>query len=360
MELDKYKEDERLVAWNESSPNSKLHSIKEILEDNKDEKMSIYRIKSKLLRLISYHKYKEFQEKIWMNAWSCDWMLWKLTVEKLNSYLAKLRESESVIWHTQESIKENLLPDCNQPFIRWTENSRDSKLSEIKSMLGYEKQDWFNMKYIKRKLIKLIDFKKYKEFQEEIWMESWSCDWMLWKSTLKHLEYYLHWKNKDIDISAQFYWIPVYSIKSCCLLRDEKTWKLCCSRTARINWKNFWLTLPRWNAYWAWKYPWRNCLSTLPSDKKNTQPSANWPWIEETEISRIPTDANFIDFCAYSRSNFWHRAVWFRDGSWERYVLDPYIKVHWQKDIYPKRLNDYLKKRKIVKAHFYHSNGYRK
>jgi hypothetical protein len=44
-------------------------------------------------------------------------------------------------------------------------------------------------------------------------------------------------------------------------------------------------------------------------------------------------------------------------GEW--YVLDPYIKINGKTSIKPIKLGVYMKKwRKIIKAHFYHSNWY--
>lgn len=360
MESNNYREEDNLDLWNKSSPNSRLYNIKKILEDYKADKMEIYWRKTKLLRLISYSRYKEFQEEIWMDVWACDGKLWNSTLDRLNLYLRSIDGTSSVITKIKDKISGNLSDDSHKSVPQWTEISPNSKLFEIKKMLECSRSDKLSTIYRKRKLKQFLDDKEYKEFQVEIWMSARNCDWKLWNLTLKCLNYYLHIKSKDIDERVQFCWTSIQDIQSYKLLRDKETWKYCCSKTARMNWRNFWLILPRWNAYTAWRYPWGHSLLSLPSSKKYEQPNADWRGIDESELQNVESEANFMDFYAYSLSKFGHRAIWFRDSSWEWYILDPYIKVRWERDIYPKKLKDYLKKRKIVKAHFYHSNWYKK
>ena len=154
-----------------------------------------------------------------------------------------------------------------------------------------------------------------------------------------------------------FCWTNVGNIKSEPYEKNSQTWVTWCSKTARNNWKNFWIILPSWNAYDAWKLPWRDCIKSIPEDKKEKQPQKSWKWIELSKIKSI-NEWNYADIYTDSKSNYWHRAAAFKDDSWQWYVLDPYTRVNWKLDSSPKKLEDYLKVRKIIKAHIYESKWY--
>lgn len=131
-----------------------------------------------------------------------------------------------------------------------------------------------------------------------------------------------------------------------------------CSKTARANWKKFWIILPSWDAYDAWKNPWKDALQTIPANKKNKRPQKSREWINFTTFTWIK-EWNYADIYTDSKSNYWHRAAAFKDDNGKRYVLDPYTRVNWKLDNTPKELDDYLKWKKIVKAHIYNSTWYK-
>lgn len=155
----------------------------------------------------------------------------------------------------------------------------------------------------------------------------------------------------------KFCWTNINGIKSEPFERSSSTWVTWCSKTARNNWKNFWIILPAWNAYDAWKLPWKDCIATIPSNRQNEKPSNKWKWLD-TEIFISEWKWNYADIYTDSKSTYWHRAAAFKDDSWQWYVLDPYTRVNWRLDNSPKKLEDYLKFRKIVKAHMYESKWY--
>lgn len=155
-----------------------------------------------------------------------------------------------------------------------------------------------------------------------------------------------------------FCWISLNNIKSEPFQKNSKTWVTWCSKTARFNWYNFGLNLPSWNAYDAWRNPWNDSIKTIPEDKKNRRPERWWKWIELSKFKSI-TKWNYADIYVESKSSYGHRAAAFRDDSWQWYVLDPYSRVNWRLDNSPKRLEDYSKARKIVKAHIYESKWYK-
>lgn len=155
-----------------------------------------------------------------------------------------------------------------------------------------------------------------------------------------------------------FCWVDLWNIQSYPYYKNSKTWVTWCSATAQMNGQNFWLSLPSGDAYDAGKKPGNNCLLTLPKDKKEKRPSKNWASIKYLEFKSLKNKSNFADIYVESKSSYWHRAVAFMDSTWQRYVLDPYIRVKWVLDTTPKKLQDYLSVRKVVKAHFYESCGY--
>jgi len=165
--------------------------------------------------------------------------------------------------------------------------------------------------------------------------------------------------SESAEISNHtFCWTSVDKIKSEPFEKSSETWVTRCSRTARCNWRNFGISLPSWNAYDAWKFPWQDSLQTIPKDKINKRPESTWKWIEITAFKSV-TEWNYADiYTDASATKYGHRAAVFRDDRWQRYVLDPYTRVNWRLDNSPKKLEDYLKVKKIVKAHFYNSTWY--
>lgn len=158
-------------------------------------------------------------------------------------------------------------------------------------------------------------------------------------------------------LTPKFCWTNISGIRSEPFERNSRTWVTWCSKTARNNWKNFWIVLPSWNAYDAWKLPWRDSIQTIPQDKINKQPQKSWKWIEASAFKSI-TRWNYADIYVESKSNYGHRAAAFKGDNWQWYVLDPYVRVNNIMDNSPKKLEDYMRARKIVKAHVYESKWY--
>lgn len=282
------------------------------------------------------------------------------------------------------------------------ETCNSSKLSEINNILEITKRDSRKLKKAKKTLQSLLNTKQYKEFQKTIWVSSWNCDWKLWKSTLDQLISYILWaddkkwwiideivdylydtfnsgekekKNNWIDdnhwtqwviktseyrdpFSNDFFWTDISFIESCPRIQNKETESYRCSMTARINWSYFGLNLPKWNAYVAWMRPWLWCIQTLPRNKVNEKPLKSWPKITIKDWNTVDTDANFADFFADSQTIYGHRAVAFKSGWGQRYVLDPYIKIWWKLTQEPVKLETYLKYKKILKVNFYRSYWY--
>ena len=157
----------------------------------------------------------------------------------------------------------------------------------------------------------------------------------------------------------KFCGVNIDDIKSEPFQKNSTTWVTWCSKTARSNWNNFGLDLPSWNAYDAWMLPWKDSIETIPKDKINERPNKWWEWIKISLFKSI-SKWNYADIYVGSSSNYGHRASAFKDDSWQRYVLDPYIRVNWKLDNSPKKLEDYLAVKKIVKAHIYQSKWYKK
>lgn len=278
------------------------------------------------------------------------------------------------------------------------DNSCNSKLSEINDILSITERDSKRLKMEKTNLQYLLHSKKYKEFQKKIWMNDKDCDWKIWQKTLDQLISYVLWVDEkkwwvtktiweyirsvfsfkpkkeentseskssgwNIEIhnnwqQGVFLWTHISFIESCSRIKNDETDSYRCSMTARINWSHFWLSLPRWNAYVAWTIPGLWMIQSLPVGKSNEKPLKSWPAITSFERNAADPSANFADFFADSKTTYWHRAVAFKDGCWQRYVLDPYIKIWWKLTQQPIKLETYLKYKKVLKVNFYRSHWY--
>ena len=326
---------EESVYRTDYSPNSYIFRIKNILLNQNEDNIETIEKKNYLLNLLETKRYVEFQKQIWFQEAKCDGKLWKAVFNRLNQYF---KESK-IIRNTSKSINKTLEIDNS---IMWTETSLNSKLDEIKFILKKNKDNPFS-----KKLIDLINNRLYKEFQQEIWLKLDVCDWKLWRdSLLKMIEYF----------NPTFFWKDLSEIESYPMIWDRRNYH--CSETARKNWLKFWLELPRWNAYMAGKDPGIGVIQYLPKNSKWKKPQATRDEIPLEDFYNCDDSANFIDFFAYSHNSYGHRAVAFKDSTWQRYVLDPYIRVNWRKNLSPTRIEDYIKKRKIIKAHFYHATWF--
>ena len=159
-------------------------------------------------------------------------------------------------------------------------------------------------------------------------------------------------------ISHTFCGIDIKNIKSEPFQKDSATGVTWCSKTAIYNWRNFNVNLPCGNAYDAGNKPWKDCLTTIPSDKQDERPQNKRKWITADKFESV-WKWNYADIYTNSKSDYGHRASAFKDDKWERYVLDPYTRVNWKLDNSPKKLSDYLSVKKIVKAHIYESSWYK-
>lgn len=238
---------------------------------------------------------------------------------------------------------------------KWLKND-ESMLAYAELVMKTEKLSWWES--IKQKLLEVrlsitcYYFSEFKAFLEELkrWPDT-SKNWASTQST--------ELSSESSEISMHnFCWTNISSIRSEPFEKNSQTWVTWCSKTARNNWKNFWIILPSWDAYDAGKYPWKDSIQTIPAGKINERPETTRPWIEPSNFSSI-TRWNYADIYTTSKSaKYGHRAAAFKDDKWQWYVLDPYTRVNWRLDNSPKKLEDYLSVRKIVKAHIYESRWY--
>ncbi len=159
-----------------------------------------------------------------------------------------------------------------------------------------------------------------------------------------------------------FLWIKVSDIKSQPYYKPVADWSTRCAKTARFNWLDFGLALQSGNAYDAGTLVptvAQSYVETIPDWKENERPNTNWSARTIYEFKNMENDnINFADIYTDSKSTYGHRAVAFKDVTWQWYVLDPYTRVNGILDNSPKKLEDYMSQRKIVKSHFYTSTEY--
>lgn len=254
-------------------------------------------------------------------------------------------EFNSLVWREEKETGDWL------KLFEWLKNDKNLlKYAELKA----KEKDLKRWEKVKMELLELKlsitcpYFKDFKQFLNEL--KKWEYVQQPWdnlESWRENIEF--QWKT--------FCWFSLNNISSSPYYRNSQTWVTWCSRTARENGKRFGLVLPSWNAYDAWEKPWQDCKWTLPPDKVNDRPKKNWNAISNSDFISW-AKGNYADLYVESGSDYWHRVAAFKDDSWQWYVLDPYTRVKWRLDTTPKKLEDYVKCRKILKAHFYESKWY--
>lgn len=272
---------------------------------------------------------------------------------KVENYVEE-KEQKNWFWKLAETIADLawVEKETKESFLnKWLKND-ENLLTYAELTMKTEKLNFWES--IKRKLLEVKlsitcpYFADFKDFLEDL--KRWSNISTTGTST--------ETTSESIELgNRMFCGTSVSRIKSAPFQKNSKTWVTWCSKTARNNWKNFWIILPSWDAYSAWKLPWKDCVKSIPENRKNEQPQKSWEWIDISKFKSI-SKWNYADIYTGSKSNYGHRAAAFKDDSWQWYVLDPYTRVNWRLDNSPKKLEDYLSVKKIVKAHIYESRWY--
>ncbi len=301
-----HKEDSR----NLESPMSKLWEIKTILEPTSWDKILVKVVKKKLLQLLIDKKYTLFQEKIGMPHQLCDGFLWETSFNYLIRYIVSVEDD--------------------------VENSVGRTIKYIWDIFNFWKSRRYNL-----------------DTELPIYQPTST-------GTTKTNSTKANTKNaKNLSATPMFWTTPLSKIQSYPIFKSEESESYCCSKTARLNGLRFWVHLPKGNAYNAWIIPTTWIITTIPKEKAWKKPDKSWTAIWEEKFNSVSNSANFADIYASSSTIYGHRAIAIRDSKWNWYLLDPYIKIDGKTRLTPIKLWEYIKKwREILKAHFYHSNGY--
>lgn len=173
-------------------------------------------------------------------------------------------------------------------------------------------------------------------------------------NTFNHLDSWLVVSSEKKENLWRVEGFDVAKIHSEPARKNPKTWVTLCAATAKFNAQKFGLTFPSGNAWDAStsKPIEQEYRASLPISKKEERPNWNWKPLSIADFDAMK-DVNVADIYPDSKSKYGHRAVAFRDQTGEWMVLDPYIKVPWTDATEPKKLEDYMKIRKVYKAHFY-------
>ena len=158
------------IVWTETSKNSMLKVIKELIEKNIEVEWV-----SALKELIKNKEYKKLQIVLGLKWKNADGKLWKLTLEKLYEYIQR----QDIKWEFLDVLDSS---GTDLKAIKWTETSKNSTLPEIKEFLESKLPNIHI-----QELYDLILKKDYKWFQRKLGMVWKDCDWMLWKKALKAL-----------------------------------------------------------------------------------------------------------------------------------------------------------------------------
>lgn len=173
-------------------------------------------------------------------------------------------------------------------------------------------------------------------------------------NTFNHLDSWLVVSREKKENLWRVEGFDVAKIHSAPARKNPKTWVTLCAATAKFNAQKFGLTFPSGNAWDAStsKPIEQEYRASLPISKKEERPNWNWKPLSIADFDAMK-DVNVADIYPDSKSKYGHRAVAFRDQTGEWMVLDPYIKVPWTDATEPKKLEDYMKIRKVFKGHFY-------
>lgn len=279
-------------------------------------------------------------------------MIEQINKEKIQTFIEE-QEKTTSIWQLNENLEELWL---DVKIWEWLKN--DQKMLTYAEHFLWLKESWDLFWWIKLQFLELRlsitcpYFEDFKSFLKEL---------KIWDDT-EELDDNQDHTSDNIDIvshNTEFMWTKVSEIKSQPFYKNPGSWVTRCAATARFNALDFGLDLPWWNAYDAWKNPWSNIQKTLPASKQNKKPSSSWSSLDINSFPKSDGEINFVDLYTSSSSKYGHRVVWFKDGTWQWYVLDPYTRVNWKLDNKPKKIEAYVKSKKIVKGHFYKSSWYR-
>lgn len=271
-------------------------------------------------------------------------MIEQIQKEKIEKFIDE-KEKKTLMWQLNENLEELWL---DVKIGEWLKND-EMLLSYAQMYLNESKSifDSFKMQFIELKAkIQCPYFEDFKVFLNEL---------KQWENTKNQNE-----SSEFIDDAHQFLGTKVSDIESQPYYKNpEKGGTTRCSATAQFNWLDFWLTLPKWNAYDAWAIvPSISAyIDTIPNWNQAEKPKATRPSISVDDFN-LSDNSNFADIYTSSNSNYGHRAVAFKDWTWQWYVLDPYTRVNGNLDDKPKKLEDYMSQRKIVKSNFYTSAWY--
>lgn len=94
--------------WTETSPNSKLRDINNLLGNSKLQNINeVKNLKDKIKK----REYRNFQKMVWVPHNRCDWKLWKESLDYLKNYINRLSEKHNISLETIDalsSIKEEM------------------------------------------------------------------------------------------------------------------------------------------------------------------------------------------------------------------------------------------------------------
>ena len=158
-------------------------------------------------------------------------------------------EFNSLIWKEEKETRDWL------HLFEWLKNDKNLlQYAELKMKDKKEMKRWDKMKMelLELKLsITCSYFKDFKSFLEEL---------KKWEYESESIQ---SW-NESLDFTDhEFCWLWLWEIQSYPYYKNSETQITWCSRTAWMNWQNFWLNLPRWDAYNAWEKPWENSINSL-------------------------------------------------------------------------------------------------
>lgn len=140
------------VLWTETSPKSTLKEIRDILQKKQSDVKA-----GELLSLIQKKKYKIFQEKIGLVGNDCDGKLWKKTLTSLEKYLDIISTSSWKVILERDKDMAWKYKVYSYIVRRWGQPKHIRR--------EYERQIWWNIKWIKITNVKWVEYKESTSFK---------------------------------------------------------------------------------------------------------------------------------------------------------------------------------------------------
>mgnify|MGYP003293605929 CR=1 FL=1 len=186
--------------WTESSPNSKLSTIKERLDSVRNKSADVIQLNN----LLNSGDYRELQRIVWCPNSECDGKLWKNSLRYFWQYLDRILKQNSIISHTSNQLdefKRDIREVANQIDTTHIQNNAEQYLAQNETM-------------------SYLLYDRLFSWKEKLWQwQLWDCYLVSWVHELARTQMFdelmrtsiqrMKWGNWDLGYQIMIpVWIP--------------------------------------------------------------------------------------------------------------------------------------------------------